>query len=214
MPTDIPNPTPPVSDAQRKKNRLQLIAIIGIVLIPVLASTIMFYTGLGMPSETRNNGVLIDPPLNLTDMELRTDAGEHWSWAESGKFRLLLLLDGDCDEICAERLYTARQLHVRLAKRSTSLERLLVQLDDQVEATTVADLEQSLTDTYPRLLQLRGDFYAWRERLQQQTTLEPNYNGQQLLLVDRRGNLIMGFNPDHDGQQIMTDVNFLIKSTQ
>ncbi len=203
------------SPEQLKKNRLQLIAILAIVLIPVLGSTFMFYTGIGMPQGTSNHGVLIEPPMGLTDIAVSNNDGSPWSWAESGKFRFITLLDGQCDETCNQMLYITRQVHVRLAKRGGSLERLLVQLDDAITETPLpTSIGKSMAEEYPGLAQMRSDFYQWRERLSNQASLSNTFNGHQILLVDRRGNLIMAFDQNNSGEDIHKDLNFLIKSTQ
>ena len=192
---------------QQRKNRLQLIAILAIVIIPVVGSTFMYYTGIGMPTATSNKGILITPPITLTDMELQTDDGQHWSWLSTGNFRLALLLNGECDGQCEELLHNIRQVHVRLAKRAGSVERWLLQFD-----YTAKDAQ--LINNYPHLTYVRSDLQAWRERLVQNKAIDMSFTGHQIALLDRRGNLIMMFNPDQSGQDLLDDLNFLIKSTQ
>jgi len=200
--------------AQRRKNRLQLTAILLIVLIPVLGSTFMFYTGIGIPKGANNNGLLIEPPIDLTDIQLTTLSGDHWSWGDSGKFRLALLVDGECDAECAKLLHNMRQVHVRLAKRSTSLERWLVQVDYSVTKMMMPDANENIADTFPQLTILRGEKLQWRNKLAGNTVINQSFTGQQLLLLDRRGYLIMVFNSSQSGQEMLDDVQFLIKSTQ
>jgi hypothetical protein len=199
---------------RQKKNRLQLIAILTIVLIPVLGSSFMYYTGIGMPAGTSNHGLLVEPPIKVTDLALNTNDGQYWSWTDSGKFRFMLLLDGHCDAVCTELVHNMRQVHVRLAKRSTSLERILVQFDDSLTENILEGDGKSMAESYPSLQQLRGDFFEWRERLQNNANLNTQFKGYEVMLIDRRGNLIMVFNQDQSGQEMLDDVLFLIKSTQ
>ena len=201
--------------AQQRKNRLQLIAILAIVLIPVLGSTFMYYTGIGMPSGTNNHGDLIDPAINVADMELHQQQDQApWSWANTGNFRLVLLAKGNCDTRCAELLHNMRQVHVRLAKRASSLERWFIQLDQRSPETKIAGADQAMAEIYPRMERLRGDYQAWFERLQSNPVINTEFNGHQILLIDRRGNVVMAFEQKKSGQEMLDDVEFLIKSTQ
>ncbi len=205
----------PEDNTRQRKNRIQLIAILAIVLVPVLGSTFMYYTGIGMPTGTNNHGELIDPPINVVEMELRRqENNEHWSWSTTGNFRLVLLASGNCDATCAELLHNMRQVHVRLAKRASSLERWFIQLDPSLEETTIADTNQSMAELYPRLEILRDDYQAWQERAQSHASINSELNGHQVLLIDRRGNVVMAFNLEKSGQEMLDDVEFLIKSTQ
>ena len=151
---------------QQKRNRLQLMLILGIVLIPVIGSTFMFYTGIGMPKDTKNNGDLIEPPLDLENLSLRDSTGSPWSWRESGKFRFVVLLNGNCDLDCERLLHTLHQVHVRLAKRGSSVERVLIQLDDAVDLTQFSSGAGNLPEAYVGLIQLHGDLYAWRRLME------------------------------------------------
>lgn len=205
----------PQPSHRQKRNRLQLIAILAIVLVPVLGSTFMFYTGIGMPQGTSNHGVLIEPPVKLTDIEMLNDDGRAWSWDESAKFRFIMLLDGHCDETCNQILYNTRQVHVRLAKRGGSLERLLVQVDDEITETLLpSNVGKSMAEEYPGLTHLHSDFYQWRERLANIVGINEEFKGEQILLVGRRGNLMMAFDKNNPGEDIHKDLNFLIKSIQ
>lgn len=200
--------------SQQKKNRLQLVVMLAMVLIPVLGSSLMYYTGIGMPEGTTNNGVLIDPPVRVTDIGLQTLDGQHWSRSDEGKFRFVLLVEGSCDKLCGQLLRDMRQVHVRLAKRSTSLERWLIQFDESLVQTPVHGIEQTLAEMYPGLEQLRSDAGEWHNRLRDNPAVNTEYKGHQILLLDRRGNLIMVFNQEQSGQAMLDDIQFLIKSTQ
>jgi len=168
----------------------------------------MFYTGIGIPKGANNNGLLIEPPIDLTDIQLTTLSGDHWSWGDSGKFRLALLVDGECDAECAKLLHNMRQVHVRLAKRSTSLERWLVQVDYSVTKMMMPDANENIADTFPQLTILRGEKLQWRNKLAGNTVINQSFTGQQLLLLDRRGYLIMVFNSSQSGQEMLDDVQF------
>lgn len=212
MSTEEKRSEEPTDAKQLKRNRLQLVAILAIVLVPVIGSTFMFYTGIGMPEQRNNNGLMIEPAIDLREVTLNRNNGSEWDWSDSGKFRLVTLVNGVCDSVCADRIFASRQLHVRLAKRSTSLERVLVQLDGAI--TSTPSISEGLEQAYPQLQQLQGELAQWQERLAEVAAIESTFNGHQLLLVDRRGYLIMVFNADIHGQAVMDDVNFLIKSTQ
>ena len=191
---------------QIRRGRLQLAAILGIVAVPVLVSYFMFYTGIGVPTDTVNKGVLIEPPVAIGAARLSDDAGQDWSLAEQGPvFKLLQFVGGDCAENCRTLLYNARQVHTRLGKEASQVLRLAVHTGNLSQAT-----RELLARDYPKAVVLSGDYPQWQALLPDG---DPS-NTERLYVVDRRGFLVMYYTPNHSGGELLKDLNRLVKTVQ
>ena len=50
--------------------KLQGVSIMASVLLPMVAAYIVFYTGMGIPSETINQGKLLQPPVKINELKI------------------------------------------------------------------------------------------------------------------------------------------------
>lgn len=191
-------------------SRFQGISVIASVALPILAAYIVYYTGLGMPEGTVNQGKLLQPPVSVAQLPFI----EGSSAAESGtalnlgeeeaKWRYLILPAGDCEAECEKLLYTSRQVHIRLGEKADRVERLLV------TGAPLSDSErETLQREHPRLRPLQLDS-ASLQRLQSETA-QPELSGPRLLLVDQQGFAMMAYDNDHSGNQLLKDIKRLLK---
>lgn len=188
------------------RGRLQLLAIIAIVVVPVWVSYFVFYTGIGVPTDTVNNGILVEPPVDIGAALFTNDSGQNWSIKDQGPvFKLLQFIDGDCAEFCQELLYTARQVHTRLGKEAHQLLRLVIHTGDISPETRAL-----LSEEYPKAILLKGEYEQWRAFLPDANPL----NNERLYLVDRHGFLVMYYTPAQSGGELLKDLNHLIKTAQ
>lgn len=185
--------------------RLQGISVIASVVLPIAAAYLVFYTGVGMPGGTINEGDLLQPPVDVAEMTFfEADAGPMQLATEEPKWRYLIVPDGECDEACEQLLYTSRQVHIRLAEKANRVERLLV-----TTAPLAADQREALAEQHPRLR-----FVVLPQEAMQQLRRDTgvlNRNQPELLLVDQEGFAMMDYDTHHSGNQLLKDIKRLLK---
>lgn len=183
-----------VDSANKRSGQTTLLLIMGIPVFIILLSTFVFYTGIGAPDDTRNQGSLITPPRQLTDygipFETQTNNGKPlWT--------LLQISSSICDSQCEDSLYYSRQLKTTLGRRSPGLRRVLwlpesVALDEGVKAE------------HPLLSVERAPLST------QIATLFDGIETPRYALIDAKGFLMMTYTDAHDYKQIAKDLKFLI----
>jgi hypothetical protein len=156
---------------------------------------------------TSNHGILLSPVVPMAGLRLVSPAGaaEDWSrWAPH--WRVVIAAAMPCGQPCREALYLTRQVHVRLARNAGRVERVLLAVDDALDAELAALLERE----HPRLRTLLvapAEFAHWPGAGQMHWTGgEPR-----IFVVDPQGAAILYFTPEHEGADLLEDLNHLLK---
>lgn len=198
------------SNKPPKSGKKQLIIIIAMATLSTLIPYIMFYTGIGIPEGTKNNGILIEEPVSVSEYELTDADGNAWFIKDqTPKFRMLFLVEGECDDACREMLYTSRQVDKRLSKESEQFDRVYINLGGDLSE----EFSQFLAEEHPRLTVLKGDRAQWQRILVNNDQLADELNGHEAYLLHRYGAVVMAFNENHSGNELLTDLKFLIKTS-
>ncbi|WP_105102648.1 hypothetical protein [Microbulbifer pacificus] len=181
------------------------LAVFGAVALPILAAYIVFYTGIGIPTATVNQGELLVPAKNVADIELSSVQGESISLAnEEPKWRYLVLGGEGCAEECEKLLYTTRQVHIRLGDKAHRVERMLV------TPGPLGELRHTeLQSQHPRL-----HFATVDQRQLEQWLADsdhPQLARPSALLVDQNGFAMMVYDNHHSGNQLLKDIKRLLK---
>lgn len=186
-------------------NRLQGISVIASVALPIMAAYIVYYTGVGMPTATTNQGELLQPPIDVKQLPfVERGSGPLEFTAEAPKWRYLVIPAGDCDAECEKLLYTSRQVHIRLAEKADRIERLMVSTVPLSDARY-----RQLQHDHPRLrfvtlapaalikLERDAGFAKW--------------DRPRALLVDQQGFAMMAYDNRNTGNQLLKDIKRLLK---
>jgi len=156
---------------------------------------------------TNNRGTLLNPIVVMADMPLTDQQGEAWLWQEqTPKWRLLLPFVGTCEDACRDFLYTSRQVHIRLDKKTQRVKRVFLNLGPPLDDEMNAFLKKE----HPYLTVVRGnlaDFSAFIGSTNAQWTSD----NSRLFLVDQQGVAMMFYTPEHDGSDLLGDLKHLIK---
>ncbi len=192
----------------KKRNRFNGFLIIAIITLPMLIAYIMFKTGLGIPSSTSNKGTLLQPardieelPLNNQDNTLARLISD-----EKKRWRMLVPVTKECDEICQNHLYISRQVHIRLAEKAYRVERVLLLLD-----TLSDDAIDNLKKEHPETVMVNttpAAFNQWLSDSNLPLSAENYY-----YLIDQSGFAMMRYDISHKGQDLLDDVKKLLKFT-
>ncbi len=200
----------PATPEAIRRRKMQLILLLGIVLVPIFASYVMYLTGFGLPTGTSNKGILLTQPLDANELRFVDSEGNPWSHNEDSKFRWLHVIDGECDEPCREFLVTTRQVHIRLSERARYVERVLVNTGDELDA----EFADYLSQEHTRLQVVSGDYDSVLTLLEQSDQVQPVVDGSQVFIMDRRGYLMMAYQQQHSGGELLDDMKFLLKTTR
>jgi hypothetical protein len=183
-------------------SRFQGLAVFAAVALPMLAAYIVFYTGVAMPTDTVNEGELLQPARSLQQLPLaEADGGAAIDLlAEAPKWRYLILGGNDCASECDKLLYTSRQVHIRLGDKADRVERLLL-----TTSPLSAERRTQLHAQHPRLRFVQvnaGELNHLIDGPLTQTSA---------LLVDPQGFAMMVYNNSHSGNQLLKDIKRLLK---
>ena len=175
---------------------------------PILLATAMYYTGWLNPSGHSNNGVLVDPPVPVTELNLVTaegaPLGERFGPEISDAEWLMLVVAGDCTEACQELIYLARQVNIALGKNADRVNRAAYV--EQVPAGLSSTWNQDYSGM-ERLQRAEGRKSAWP------AGVDPGQKPQ-ILLVDPFGNIMMRYGTEHGGKAMLEDLKHLLKLSQ
>lgn len=185
---------------QRLRARWKLFLIMAICAAPMIASYLTYYVI--KPQSRTNYGALIDPSqYPLPQLKSHTLDGAASGLADyKGKWIILQVAGGDCDDACKARLFAMRQLRLMQGKEMERIERVWLITDEQPLDTMVMR-EFDGTDM------LRVDanvLHAWLPTDPGTTAADHIY------LIDPLGNLMMRFPKNGDPGKMQKDIAKLL----
>ncbi len=189
-------------EQKRKKAKLTLIAILVVSITPILAAYTAFFTGIGVPDHTVNNGQLLSEPKSLQSLV----SAEFWSeLQENKKWRLMLPITDSCNESCQNNMYTTRQVHIRLGEKSVRVERFAINAANEVGQ----GVYDALKEEHPLLKLESVDPSVWKIWAKEIPEL---YQGDQhvYLLIDQEGIAMMAYTTQH-GNDLLKDIKRALK---
>ncbi|WGO98512.1 hypothetical protein QFX18_00345 [Saccharophagus degradans] len=190
-----------------KRNNKPLIAILLISIFPILAAYTMFFTGVGVPADTKNKGYLITPAVNVSALLEGDNASVLNDWQTHKKWRLLIPVQTPCNQACQDDLYTSRQVHIRLGEKSTRVQRIAVSLNGAQSDQYLADIAKD----HPQLKNISVDENDWNAWLAQ-TNLPAELDAEHFyILVDQEGYAMMWYTPAIHGNDLLKDLKHALK---
>ena len=190
--------------------RLKLVFMFLLPVIAVGLATLVYVTGIGIPKSTVNKGVLLVPPRQLDDLELRDTTTATWRYATQGAGWGILVAGGEnCVQLCRERLLLARQVHRALGRAQERVKRYYLDTATTLTPDTAAYLaaeQKGLTVIHTPEPALRALLAA------QPGDPDPLASGT-IYLVDKRGFVMMYYLPSHPGRAMIDDLRFLLRNT-
>jgi cytochrome oxidase Cu insertion factor (SCO1/SenC/PrrC family) len=188
---------------QRKRGRWKLLLVVAVCAAPMIASYLTYYVI--KPEGRTNYGTLLDPrdypipPLGSTGLDGKPAKLEDYK----GKWVLLQVSGGECDNACKTRLFAMRQLRLMQGKEMERIERVWL-ITDATPLDTMLMREYDGTDMLrvdPKLLK------AW-------LPTDPGAVVEDhLYMIDPRGNLMMRFPKDADPNKVKKDISKLLRAS-
>jgi cytochrome oxidase Cu insertion factor (SCO1/SenC/PrrC family) len=186
------------------RSRKQVYILIGVFFAPLLLAFVLYY-GLGVrPSGSTNKGDLIHPAVPLPEVTLPGVDQNLPANILRGKWTLVFIGDGACDNRCREALTLMRQTRLALNDDMTRVQRLFLVTANCCDSNYL-DQEQ------------RGLLLGRIDNPQGKTLLETFPDGAQaagagrIYLVDPLGNLMMKYEPDAPQKALLDDLKKLLK---
>jgi len=193
------------ADANAPRSRKQVWILVAVFFAPLLLA-FLFYYGLGIrPAGSTNRGELIHPPVTLPETEL-VAADEQNLPANTlrGKWTMVFIGDGACNERCREALTLMRQTRLALGDDMTRIQRLFL------ISANCCD-RAYLDKEHPGLLLARIDNPPGEALLQTFPDAVQATNGGRIYLVDPLGNLMMSYAPGAPPKGLLEDLKKLFK---
>jgi hypothetical protein len=182
-----------MTDAPRP-NRRKLIVLMLIFFVPLGIAFAMYYGSSWRPTGTTNHGQLL-LPLQTVPADVR---------ALHGKWALVVVADGACDEQCRTALILARQTRLALNQDSPRVTRVLL-------ATAHCCDHDYLEATHPGLqtLDLAAEAQAATAAALLAAFPATGLNDG-LFIVDPLGNVVMRFDIHDTPKDLLTDLKKLL----
>lgn len=199
------NPTDP---AAVRRGRRQLLALAALFFVPLGVAFWMYYGPAGWrPAGDASKGDLIDPARPLASLVLPTlDGAATEAGFLRGKWTMLYVGDGLCDDRCRQALYLMRQSRIALNKDMDRVQRVFL-------VTGRCCDRGFLAKEHPDLLVARVEDAASAVLLEP----FPSYDGVpvaaagRIYLVDPLGNLLMSYAPAAPDKALLSDLKKLLR---
>lgn len=205
--------TSPPDMRRRNRNRLMLIGLMVLSLLPLGAAVGIYYGASWMVAGAQTNrGWLIDPPGDLEALGLKTDDGSVLRPGESRRWRLLVVPGNDCDDACLEALMLLRQVHVLLGRDADRVLRYAV-----LTPASPAGMRGALLTRLPEMTFVEGpadvlsNALDGRDLRGQQPIPAADSLDAGILTVDPLGNVVLYHGLEQIGSDMLSDLKRLLR---
>lgn len=186
-----------ITPRTRKRKLLLLMAL---MIAPIALSYLLFFWG--APSGRVNYGELIEVKV-LPDIALRKTDGVTFNISQlRGKWIMLVVDSGMCDESCRKKLYFMRQIRLMQKTEMGRIERVWLIDDDKIPKSGILkDFKGTV------LINAKGSemLKAIPAKISQH---------DHIYMIDPLGNLMMRFPKDVDPSRMAKDLKRLLKISQ
>jgi cytochrome oxidase Cu insertion factor (SCO1/SenC/PrrC family) len=187
------------------RSRRQVYLLIGVFFAPLILAFILYY-GVGIrPAGSTNKGDLIHPAVPLPEVTLPSPGDQNLpANFLRGKWSMVYIGDGACDNRCREALTLMRQTRLALNDNMTRVQRVFLITGNCCDSNYL-DQEQ------------RGLLLGRIDNPDGKTLLETFPGGAQefslgrIYLVDPLGNLMMKYEPNAPQKALLQDLKKLLK---
>ncbi len=191
-----------------RRGRRQLLLLAALFFVPLAVAFWLYYGPTGWrPAGGSNKGDLIEPARPVPAVALPTpDGGTTDPDVLRGKWTMLYVGDGACDERCREALYLTRQSRVALNKDMDRVQRVFLVTgrccDHEFLRQEHPDLVVGIVEDAASTVVLEP-FPAYGD--------VPVTAAGRIYVVDPLGNLLLSYAADAPDKALLTDVKKLLR---
>lgn len=212
-----------MSETRTTKMKLAFLLLIAFVPITLASFAFRAATDAGLFSgETVNNGVLINPPVDISELALEDEQNDEVflnfeerivdvpnpDEYDTAPWLILYVNNGSCEDNCRERVHLLRQMHVTLNKNMPRVRRYYVQSH---MGSVDEELATHFRDEFPSMGIVKGDADTIAAALApRQIDLDPQ-SQDIVLFVDPVGNVMMYYTDEHEVSEIKEDLERLLR---
>jgi len=183
-----------------RTRKRKLLLLMTLMIAPIALSYLLFFWG--APSGRVNYGELIEVKV-LPDIALRKTDGVTFNISQlRGKWIMLVVDSGMCDESCRKKLYFMRQIRLMQKTEMGRIERVWLIDDDKIPKSGILkDFKGTV------LINAKGSemLKAIPAKISQH---------DHIYMIDPLGNLMMRFPKDVDPSRMAKDLKRLLKISQ
>ena len=161
---------------------------------------------------SKNEGVLIQPPIQLNGLALTTNAPLVRDNIWQGKWSIVVRGDAECDAECLDTLLITRQIHKRLNKEGNRVQRVYLSTAPALSDELAAHLAQE--NHYMKLAvvdEIANENANQLALVELDDVLASANQTVRFFLVDPDGWAMMYYLNEHDGVVILKDLKYLLK---
>lgn len=181
------------------RNRRRLLLIFLLFFTPAVLAWLLILAG-WRPGGTTNHGELVQPPAPVSALPFRNDSGTVAGEERFlGRWSMLLVLDGACDDPCLNTLDRMSRAHIALNKDADRVQLMLV-LPESVAAP-------ALPPEGPAVLRLPRPVAADLTEAAPAADITPSA----VYLIDPYGFRMMRYPPPLDAEGLLKDLRRLLR---
>jgi cytochrome oxidase Cu insertion factor (SCO1/SenC/PrrC family) len=183
-----------------KTNKRKLFLLMAVMIAPIALSYMLFFWG--PPSGSVNYGELIEVKV-LPDVALRKTNGVAFNISQlHGKWIMLVVDSGVCEESCRKKLYYMRQVRLMQKNEMERIERVWLIDDDKAPEIGIKEDFKGTVFINAKDNELLKEIPAKISR------------HDHIYIIDPLGNLMMRFPKDADPSKMAKDIKRLLKISQ
>ena len=206
------------------KNKLKLTFLLLITALPVTLATISFQSAdeNGKVTSTSNKGTLINPPADISVLDMRDSEGnpafrsfedEIATLGETEEYEikpwlLVFVTAQQCATACEERLHYLQQLHIALGKNIQRVRRYYINAAAEPLGVETANM---FREDFPSMGIVYSDATTLENNLREAGARLSLRDEDYVLLIDPVGNVMMYYSSEQSAEDIMTDLETLLK---
>jgi cytochrome oxidase Cu insertion factor (SCO1/SenC/PrrC family) len=186
----------------RARNLRTVLALGALFLLPIAAAFVLYYGAGWSPGTHVNHGELIEPPRPLPSVSL---PGPHGNvmvpQALAGRWALVYLGDGRCDQACRFALYVMRDTRLDLGNDMSRVQRIFL-------VTSSCCDRASLARAHRGLIVLDASGNSARKLIDSFPLTDQRAT---IFVVDPLGNLMMRYDSRRDPVGLLQDLQTLLR---
>lgn len=194
-----------------KKNQSWILIILFLIfVVPIVLAWFYYEKGDKGITHTTNRGLLIEPPRDMAQLQLKTPKGGSFDQKQlRGKWLMVYVIPTTCHAACEKNLYFMRQIRLATGKNQERVQRIALVFPHKKTDTHLTALLQT---KFNGTIEVVANPKQFRKVMGNDASLAMTQG--YLYLVDPLGNMMMGYKIDANPADIFKDLQKLLRVSQ